>query len=99
MDIQIFSLPLNKISGVIQEQQGYHIVRVLAREEADYIPRSELQDELRSKIRERKIEESQRLALDRMREKIPVWTLFPDDVPGSKPLPVSIARRYNPANR
>lgn len=99
LDIQIFSLPLNKISGVIQEQQGYHIVRVLAREEADYIPRSELQDELRSKIRERKIEESQRLALDRMREKIPVWTLFPDDVPGSKPLPVSIARRYNPANR
>ena len=99
LDAQVFSLPLNKISGVIQDRQGFHIVRVLEREEAGYTASSALQDELRAKIRERKIETSQRNALDRMREKIPVWTLFPDDIPGSKPLPVSIARRNNPANR
>ena len=99
LDNQIFTLPLNKISGVIQDQFGFHIIRVLEREAAGYTPRSELQDELRSKIRERKIEDSQRIALDRMREKIPVWTLFPDDIPGSKPLPVSLARRNTSANR
>jgi parvulin-like peptidyl-prolyl isomerase len=99
LDAQVFSLPLNKISGVIQDSQGFHIVRVLEREEAGYTASSELQDELRAKIRERKIETSQRNALDRMRAKIPVWTLFPDDIPGSKPLPVSIARGNNPANR
>ena len=84
---------------MIQDQFGFHIIRVLEREAAGYTPRSELQDELRSKIRERKIEDSQRIALDRMREKIPVWTLFPDDIPGSKPLPVSLARRNTSANR
>jgi hypothetical protein len=99
LDTQIFTLPLNKISGVIQDKLGFHIIRVLEREAAGYTPRSELQDELRSKIRERKIEDSQRVALDRMRAKIPVWTLFPDDIPGSKPLPVSIARRNTSANR
>ena len=99
LDSQIFTLPLNKISGVIQDKLGFHIIRVLEREPAGYTPRSELQDELRSKIRERKIVESQRVALNRMRKKIPVWTLFPDDIPDSKPLPVSIARRNTPANR
>jgi parvulin-like peptidyl-prolyl isomerase len=99
LDAQIFSLPLNKISGVIQDGRGFHIIRVLERKAADYTPQSELQDELRSKIRKRKIEESQRLALDRMRDKIPVWTLFPEDIPGSKPLPVSITRRNGSTNR
>ena len=99
LDTQIFTLPLNKISGVIQDKLGFHIIRVLEREPAGYTPRSELQDELRSKIRQRKIEDSQRVALDRMWEKIPVWTLFPDDIPGSKPLPVSIARQNNTLNR
>ena len=96
LDAQIFSLPLNKISGVIQDGQGFHIIRVLERKDADYTPQSELQDELRSKIRKRKIEQSQRVALDRMRDKIPVWTLFPEDIPSSKPLPVSITRRNSP---
>ena len=94
-----FPLPLNKISGVIEDPSGFHIVRVLAREEAGYTPQSELQDELRNKIRQRKIEASQRLALNRMRDKIPVWTLFPEDIPGAKPLPVSITRRNNSTNR
>ena len=99
LDAQIFTLPLNKISGVIEDPSGFHIVRVLAREEAGYTPQSELQDELRNKIRQRKIEASQRLALNRMRDKIPVWTLFPEDIPGAKPLPVSITRRNNSTNR
>tara|TARA_Y100000385_G_C13075964_1_gene631438 strand:+ start:748 stop:1875 length:1128 start_codon:yes stop_codon:yes gene_type:complete len=99
LDNQIFTLPLNKISGVIQDKLGFHIIRVLEREAAGYTPRSELQDELRSKIRERKTEDSQRIALDRMREKIPVWSLFPDDIPGAKPLPVSITRRNTSAIR
>ncbi len=99
LDNQIFTLPLNKISGVIQDKLGFHIIRVLEREAAGYTPRSELQDELRSKIRERKIEDSQRVALNRMRDKVPVWTLFPDDIPGAKPLPVSITRRNTSAIR
>ena len=99
LDQAVFTLPLNKISGVIQDKQGFHIIRVIEREGADFIPLSEVQDEIRSAIRKRKIETSQRVALDNMRKRIPVWTLFPDDIPGSKPLPISIARRNNPANR
>ena len=99
LDAAVFTIPLNKISGVIQDDQGFHIIRVLERQGAGYISLSELQDEIRSVIRKTKIETSQRVALENMRKRIPVWTMFPDDIPGSKPLPISIARRNNPANR
>jgi len=98
LDAEVFTIPLNKISGVIKDQQGFHIIRVLERRDADYTPLSEVQDEIRSAVRKTKIEKSQRTALDNMRKKIPVWTLFPEDIPGSKPLPISIAQRYSPAN-
>ena len=95
LDKQIFSIPLNAMSEIIEDESVFHIVRVLERQEAGFTPLSEVQDEIRSMIRKSKIAKSQVEVMETMRGMIPVWSLFPDDVPGAQPLPASIARRYS----
>ena len=89
----IFTIPLNAMSEIIEDEVGYHIVRVLERKEAGVTPLSEVQDEIRNTIRGEKIAKSQREVMEDMQVRIPVWSLFPKDTPGAKPLPKSIARR------
>ncbi len=95
IDEQIFSIPMNAMSEIIEDDLGYHIVRVLEREEAGVLPLSEVQDTIRAVVREDKIQLSQREVLEDMQVMVPVWSLFPEDTPGAKPLPISIASRYS----
>ena len=97
IDQQVFSIPLNAMSEIIEDQDGYHIIRVLDRQDAGITPVSEVQDSIRGIIRKEKIAESQRQVLDQMQVMVPVWSLFPEDTPGAEPLPLSIANRYSDA--
>lgn len=97
IDQQVFSIPLNAMSEIIEDEQGYHIVRVLDRQDAGVVPLSEVQDSIRSTLREEKISQSQQEVLEEMQVMIPVWSLFHEDTPGAKPLPASIADRYTRA--
>ncbi|TWU60052.1 Peptidyl-prolyl cis-trans isomerase D [Rubripirellula tenax] len=92
LEDQIFSIPTNAMSEVIEDDDGYHIIRVLDREEAGVVTLSEVQDEIRGKIREEKISKSQRDVLESMQHRIAIWSIFPDDVPGAQPLPIRVAR-------
>lgn len=94
LDRQIFSIPLNEMSEIIEDADGLHIVRVLERVEAGLTSLSEVQDEIRATIRKDKIAKSQAKVMDDMQSRIPVWSLFPDDVPGALPLPESVARHH-----
>jgi parvulin-like peptidyl-prolyl isomerase len=87
LDKNIFSLPLNEMSEIIEDQSGYHIIRVLERKAAGVTPLSEVQETIRKKIQQQKVATAQREMMDKMKELVPVWTMFPDDVPGAKPLP------------
>ena len=93
IDKQIFSIPLNAMSEIIEDDLGFHIVRVLERQEAGVTPLSEVQDEIRAAVRQEKIAKSQSEVMETMQVMIPVWSMFPDDLAGAKPLPDSIARR------
>ncbi len=97
LDNEIFSIQLNAMSEIITDDDGYHIIRVLERREAGRTPLSEVQDEIRAKVRQDKITSSQKKVMEDMQVRIPVWALFPKDIPGAKPLPESIARRHNSA--
>jgi hypothetical protein len=99
LDQEIFSIELDALSDIIEDSQGFHIVRVLEREEKGFVPLSEVQDEIRAKIRKRKITQSRMKLVDGLRERIPVWSLFPNDVPGAQPLPTSIASRPRQTKR
>ena len=83
------------MSEIITDETGYHILRVLDRREAGFNPLSGVQDEIRAKIREQKITDSQKNVMKDMQKRVQVWSLFPEDVDGAKPLPTSIARRPN----
>ncbi|MDG2221423.1 MAG: peptidyl-prolyl cis-trans isomerase [Rubripirellula sp.] len=93
LDQEIFRLPLDAMSEIIEDSSGYHIVRVIERQEPGFTPLSEVQDEIRGKIRQQKINDAQRKVMEDLAMRIPVWTMFPKDLPESKPLPPSIARR------
>jgi hypothetical protein len=80
------------MSNIIEDEQGFHIIRVLAREEAGLIPLSEVQDEVRATIRNEKIAQTRNEVMDKMQARVPVWTMFPDDIPGANPLPQVASR-------
>ena len=46
IDVAAFSLPLNRLSAILEDDRGYHIVRVLERSEARQIPFEEAQKEI-----------------------------------------------------
>jgi hypothetical protein len=92
LDEQIFTLPLNAMSQIIEDEQGYHIIRILEREMAGLTPLREVQEEIEKKIKQQKIAESERKVMASMKERVPVWSIFPDDVPGAKPLPQTAVR-------
>jgi parvulin-like peptidyl-prolyl isomerase len=90
IDSQIFSLPIGRMSEVIQDELGLHILRVLDRKPAGITPLSEVQDQIRTKIREEKVANSQQEALEGIRDKVAVWSIYPQDVPDAKPLPTTM---------
>lgn len=91
---QIFSIPLNKMSEIIEDEDGLHIVRVLERKAAGVLPLADLQEDIRKKIKQEKIVAAQEQMLREMNRKVPVWSMYPEDMPGAKPLrPNSVATR------
>ncbi|XZE34949.1 peptidylprolyl isomerase [Pirellulaceae bacterium SH501] len=86
IDEAIFSLPMNKLSQVIEDSDGYHIVRVIERTEALTLSFSEVQSEIRKKLTEEKTKKLEKEFLDKVRAETPIWTRWPEDFPGSLPL-------------
>lgn len=87
LDREIFSIELDAMSNIIEDEQGFHIVRVIDRQQAGVLPLSEVQDEIRAKLRKDKIAKSQRQVLEDVHSRVPVWSIFPDDIPGARPMP------------
>ncbi len=86
LDEAIFSLPVNKMSQIIEDDVGYHIVRVIEREEAGRTPFSQAQEEIKEKIQDRKREEMHERLVQKIRQAVPVWSIYPGDMPGAMPL-------------
>lgn len=91
LDDQIFSIPTNKMSDIIEDADGLHIIRVLERDEAGITTLANVQDEIRAKLRQDKITKSQEALMESMRDRVAVWSLFPEDIPGAKPMPTKAA--------
>lgn len=95
LDNQIFSIPTNSMSQIIEDVDAYHIIRVLDRESEGIVPLADVQDDIRTILRDKKIEIAQIEALEAVQKRVPVWSIFPEDVPGAKPLPQVAARFPN----
>lgn len=86
LDQAIFSLELNKLSPIIEDHVGLHIVRVLERREAGYISFQEAQPEIRKQIEAQKRAADQQKYLAEVRARTYVWTIYDAaDMPPSGP--------------
>jgi parvulin-like peptidyl-prolyl isomerase len=79
----IFALPPGELSTILEDEQGFHIVRVLEREEAHRIPFLEAQVEIRRKIHQQRQEAQEQTYLARLWKDTPVWTVFDGPAPYS----------------
>jgi parvulin-like peptidyl-prolyl isomerase len=76
LDDAIFGLPVGAPSRILEDEQGFHIVRVLERKDFHRTPFVETQAEIKKQIRENRGNEAQKKYLVKLREKTPVWTVF-----------------------
>jgi parvulin-like peptidyl-prolyl isomerase len=76
LDQAIFSLPLNRLSLKLEDQTGFHIIRVVEREPARHVEFVEAQDTIREKLSEADRKRQVQDYLERLRKLTYVWTVF-----------------------
>ncbi len=86
IDELVFTIPLNRLSNIVEDKEGFHFAVVLEREEARVLPFADAQEEIRKKVEQEKKEKVRDKFLEKLRKETVVWTLWPEDIPGSRPL-------------
>lgn len=74
----IFSLPLNRLSQIIRDERGLHIVRVLERDDAGHTPFLDAQTEIKEKIRLQRRNHDVQEYFEQAKSKTKVWTILDD---------------------
>ena len=72
------TLPLNAFSQIIEDFQGYQIVRVLERRQAGLVPFLEAQVDIRKKIELERKEAAMREVIEEIIDRTPIWTIYGD---------------------
>lgn len=81
LDEAIFGLPIGRMSQILEDENGYHIVRVIERVDAGKKEFLDAQTEIRKKLRDQDIERQTKEFVAKMKSRTPVWTIF-DSEPG-----------------
>lgn len=79
LDQAIFELPLNQLSPILEDDEGFHIVRVLERNEAGRTSFESVQTEIKEKIKKEQVQKQVDAYLAALRRKTPVWTIFDEE--------------------
>jgi parvulin-like peptidyl-prolyl isomerase len=91
IDEVVFSIPLKRLSLIIEDTDGFKIVEVLERESARTIPFEEAQLEIRDRLNDEKRRKARETLLERLKAENDIWSKWPEDIPGAKPLSELIA--------
>lgn len=81
-----FSIELKALSQILEDTEGFHIIEVLEREDAYTMTFPQAQAEIRKQLVKDKKEKQRAEQVQKIREITPVWTMWPEDIPGSKDL-------------
>jgi len=79
IDAAIFSLPLDQLSQPIEDDRGYHIVRVVERNPGGYVSFLEAQVGIKEKIQKAKMDKQREAYLTKVRSNVDVWTIFDNE--------------------
>jgi len=94
IDQALFTLKIGQLSNVIESERGFHIVRVLQREEAGCTPFTEAQSDIRKELGQDQRKGLAEAELAKLRKKSRVWTLFDGDLSGPE-----LSRKLQPSKR
>jgi parvulin-like peptidyl-prolyl isomerase len=72
----IFSLPVGQLSQIIETDLGYHIVRVVERQDQSITPFAEAQVEIRNKIVRQRKKKQMDDYLAKLHDRTPIWTKY-----------------------
>ena len=78
LDEALFTLPVGKLSPIIETDNGFHIVRVIERKEAGHVPFPDTQAEVREKILDQRREAKEQEYFQRLAKSVRIWTIFDD---------------------
>jgi parvulin-like peptidyl-prolyl isomerase len=81
LDEAIFSVPVGAMSRILEDEEGCHIIRVLAREDAKRAPFTEAQPEIRKQLHDGGVNKRKMDYIKKLRENVPVWTVFDEEQP------------------
>jgi parvulin-like peptidyl-prolyl isomerase len=79
IDQAVFTLEPNKLSQIIEDERGYHIVRVVERTEAGQVPFLETQQKIKDAITLARREAEYKKFVESLRTKTAVWTIYDDE--------------------
>lgn len=85
LDQAVFSLPVGRLSQRIEDERGFHIIRVVQRQEASVVPFVDAQVKIREEIRKEKIQEQGQDYIAKLKGEIPVWTAFDEQESAENP--------------
>ena len=94
LDQTLFALPPGTLSPILEDETGFHIVRVVEREDARTTPFEEMQGEIREKIKNEHKQERLQEFIAKLREEIPVTTIFDQETATSGTDAANTARRF-----
>lgn len=84
IDRAAFSLPVGELGPIIESKRGFHIVRVIEREDAHRTPFFEVQRKIRKTIQQRQKMQGRKEYMAKLGQQAKVWTIF--DKPAQRQL-------------
>ncbi|MGQ9504572.1 MAG: peptidylprolyl isomerase [Thermogutta sp.] len=72
----LFSLPVGTVSPIIEDEQGFHVVRVIRRQDARRVPFTEAQVQIREKLAQNRQKQLTAEWLQKLSKEIAVWTIY-----------------------
>ena len=78
IDQALFSLPTNELSPILEDESGFHIIRLLERVDGGRVRFRDAQEQIKDDLQEEHRQQEWEEYLTRLRREIPVWTVFDD---------------------
>ncbi|HEX4142594.1 MAG TPA: peptidyl-prolyl cis-trans isomerase [Pirellulales bacterium] len=76
LDNALFTLPVGELSQILEDKRGFHIIRVVERDELTVTPFTDAQPEIKKKIHDERVGDKKQAYKNKLRKKIPVWNIF-----------------------
>ena len=76
IDQAVFSLEVDKLSQIIEDETGFHIIHVLERKDAGQVSFLEAQEEIRKAIEKQRSSAKQQKYLSELRTRTKIWTIY-----------------------